>query len=44
LKAKCGAKCSWICEVRAADIVEVKGHCPQAVLELILEQVSKLPP
>jgi hypothetical protein len=44
LRAKCGAKCSWLCEVRHADVIEIKGACPPAELELILEQVAKLSP
>jgi hypothetical protein len=42
LRMPCGVKCSWLCEVKLADIVEVRGHCPPAQLEHILEAVGKL--
>lgn len=44
LKTKCGAKCSWIREVRKSAVVEIKGHCPRAELEMILDQIGKLAP
>jgi mRNA-degrading endonuclease toxin of MazEF toxin-antitoxin module len=44
LKTRCGAKCSWIREVRKSAVLEVKGHCPRAELEMILDQVGKLAP
>jgi mRNA-degrading endonuclease toxin of MazEF toxin-antitoxin module len=44
LKKKSVAKCSWVCEIRHSDVLEIKGHCPPAELELILEQIGKLPP
>jgi hypothetical protein len=43
LVKECVAKCSWVREVRHADVLEVKGHCPTAELELILAQVGNLP-
>ena len=44
LRKKSVAKCSWVREIRKADVLEIKGHCPTAKLELILEQVGKLTP
>jgi hypothetical protein len=43
LRARCGAKCSWLREIKIADIVEVRGHCPSAELEQILARVANLP-
>lgn len=43
LKKRSVAKCSWVREIRKADVLEVRGHCPEAELERILDQVEKLP-
>ena len=40
LTKPCVAKCSWICELAATDVVEVRGHVPAAELAAILTRLS----
>jgi hypothetical protein len=42
LTVRCGAKCSWLREIKIADVAEIRGHCPAAELELILRRVAEL--
>jgi hypothetical protein len=36
------AKCSWLCQIRRTDVIEVKGHVPQAQMEQILAYVRAM--
>jgi hypothetical protein len=42
LTKPCVAKCSWICELAATDVIEVRGHVPAAELTAILERLANL--
>jgi mRNA-degrading endonuclease toxin of MazEF toxin-antitoxin module len=42
LTKPCVAKCSWLCELKAADVVEIRGHVPAAQLEDILKRLASL--
>jgi hypothetical protein len=36
----CVAKCSWMCELKPFDVLEVRGHVPTAQLQMILARLS----
>jgi hypothetical protein len=42
LTKPCVAKCSWLLTLTSADVVEVKGHLPDAALHKILAVVNDI--
>jgi mRNA-degrading endonuclease toxin of MazEF toxin-antitoxin module len=40
LTKPCVAKCSWLCRLRPADVIEVRGHVPTSELQTILERLA----
>ena len=42
LTKPCIAKCSWLCELAPTDVIEVRGHLPAAVLEVILQRLATM--
>ncbi len=43
LRKKCVVMCDWIAEIDSAQILEIGGVCPPAILFQILAQLPKIP-
>ena len=44
LRKKCVVVCEWISEIDPAQILEIGGICPPAILFQILAQLPQIPP